>query len=261
VTWGHPVTSGIPAVDHFISSESLETPGSESQYTEHLVRLKSLAVYYYRPKLTAAPKTRADFGLDENVTLYGCLQMLWKFHPNFDPILGEILRRDPKGQVLIVSGLTKAWDEELIERFKKAIPDVADRIRFLPRQSYGNFLALTNLCDMMLDPPTFGGGNTTYEALAFGVPVITLPSQFLRGRISKALYDQMGVQDFVAASPENYIEIATRLGLDRTALREARQRILDTCGVLFESATGVRELEGFFRSVVTAPPTSGPRSA
>jgi predicted O-linked N-acetylglucosamine transferase (SPINDLY family) len=249
VTWGHPVTTGIPTIDHFISSESLESPGSEAQYTENLVRLKSLAVYYHRPTLST-PKTRADFGLDEDATLYGCLQMLWKFHPDFDPLIGEILRRDPRGQVLIVAGLTQQWDDQLMNRFRRTIGDVAGRIRFLPRQKYDDFLALTSLCDMMLDPPHFGGGNTTYEALAFGVPVITIPSNFLRGRISKALYDQMGMTDFVAESTQHYIDLAAHLGLNRDARREAKQKILDTCGVLFENTAGVRELERFFKSVI-----------
>jgi predicted O-linked N-acetylglucosamine transferase (SPINDLY family) len=251
VTWGHPVTTGIPTVDHFISSESLEVSGSEAQYTENLVKLKSLAVYYYRPKL-ADPKTRAEFDLPRDATLYGCLQMLWKFHPAFDAILGEILRRDAKGIVLIVAGLTKLWDDQLMARFRRTTPDVAERIRFLPRQNYENFLALTSLCDIMLDPPQFGGGNTTYEALAFGVPVVTLPSEFLRGRITKALYDQMGLTDFVAETPEHYIDIAATLGINRDARAAAKQTILDSCGLLYENPAGVRELEGFFKTAMAS---------
>ena len=86
-TWGHPVTTGIEAMDYFISSEVLDPPGNEAHYTEELVRLKSLAVYYYRPEAPKAPRTREDFGLPADVHLYGCLQMLWKFHPEFDAIL------------------------------------------------------------------------------------------------------------------------------------------------------------------------------
>jgi protein O-GlcNAc transferase len=248
-TWGHPVTSGIRTVDYFISSESLETPGSEAQYTERLVKLKSLAVYYQRPT-TSSTKTRADFALPHDATLYGCLQMIWKFHPDFDPILGEVLRRDPKGLVLIIAGLAKRWDDRLMERLRRTIPDVADRVRFVPRQSYDDFLALTSVCDVMLDPLHFGGGNTTYEALAFGAAVVTLPSQFLRGRITKALYDSMGMADCIASTPQQYIEIASEIGRDanrRTALRE---KIRAANGVLFENPAGVRELETFFISAL-----------
>src|SRR5207247_8154977 len=39
VTWGHPVTTGIPTLDYFLSSELLEGEGAEQHYTENLVRL------------------------------------------------------------------------------------------------------------------------------------------------------------------------------------------------------------------------------
>ena len=156
--------------------------------------------------------------------------------------------------MLIVEGLTRHWDDRLLARFRRTIADVTDRIRFVPRQKHDDFLALTRACDVMLDPVHFGGGNTTYEALAFGVPVLTLPSNFLRGRITKALYDQMGVQDCVAESPERYIEIASWLGRNRDARLALRETILSKVGVLFENAAAVRELEGFFRSTVSAGP-------
>ncbi len=47
VTWGHPVTTGIPNMDYFISSEFLEPPGAQDHYSEQLVLLKRLPVYYY----------------------------------------------------------------------------------------------------------------------------------------------------------------------------------------------------------------------
>ena len=56
-TWGHGVTTGIPTIDYFISSIHLESVGSEQQYTEQLVRLKALAVPYYR---IAPPKSFED---------------------------------------------------------------------------------------------------------------------------------------------------------------------------------------------------------
>jgi predicted O-linked N-acetylglucosamine transferase (SPINDLY family) len=257
MTWGHPVTSGIPTVDYFISSEALEPGGSEAQYTESLVRLPHPAVYYHRPSSTAASaKSRRDFGFDDGVTLYGCLQMLQKFHPESDEVLGEILRADPSGLVLIVQGIAQRWDECLLARFRRSIPDVAERIRFVQRQPYPDFLALTRACDVMLDPLHFGGGNTTYEALAFGVPVVTLPSGLLRGRITKALYNQMGLDECVADSKTRYVEIASTLGRDRDARRAASERILERADVLFENKACVRGLEDFLVRVADPRATS-----
>src|SRR5262249_18408687 len=53
VLWGHPVTTGIDTIDYFLSSELLDVPEAQTHYTETLVRLPTLPVYYYRPVLPA----------------------------------------------------------------------------------------------------------------------------------------------------------------------------------------------------------------
>jgi protein O-GlcNAc transferase len=250
VTWGHPVTSGIPGIDYFISSDLLEPSGAEGHYTEKLVRLANLAVCYHRPALGANHKTRADFGPPQDANLYGCLQMLQKFHPEFDEILAGILRRDPRGLLLLIHGINPHWDQLLMSRFSRTMSDVVDRIRFLDRMSYADFLALTNCCDVMLDPIHFGGGNTSYEAFAFGVPVVTLPSQFMRGRITAALYKMMGLKECVVDSAQVYIDVAARIGMQRSFRESLRAEIQQRNSVLYENRSGVRELEAFFESAV-----------
>jgi protein O-GlcNAc transferase len=249
-TWGHPVTTGIPAVDYFLSSELLETDGAERHYTEKLVRLKTVNTYYYRPSAPAPPKGRDHFGLPADAHVYGCPQSLFKFHPDFDDLLGAILRRDPRGILVLISGKNASWDELLRKRFGQSIPDVADRVRFLPRQSYEDFLRLNTVCDVLLDPIHFGGGNTAYEALALGVPIVTWPSAFLRGRITLALYKKMGVLDCVAAGPEEFVGLALRLGTDPDFAREVREKIRAASDLLYEEVAAVRELEGFFTEAV-----------
>jgi protein O-GlcNAc transferase len=99
----------------------------------------------------------------------------------------------------------------------------------------------------LLDPLHFGGGNTSYEGLAVGVPIVTLPSRFLRGRITFALYKQMGMLDCVVHSPREYIDLALRLGTDKSYRDQVRAKILDANSVLYENNTGVKELEEFLK--------------
>jgi predicted O-linked N-acetylglucosamine transferase (SPINDLY family) len=252
-TWGHPVTTAIPSIDYFISSDSLDPPGNENHYTEKLIRLKNLAVYYYRPALPSPARTRQDFNLPEDAHLYGCLQMLWKFHPAFDEPLAQILRRDPKGLLILIHGLNLRWDDMLMDRFRQSMPDVVDRVRFVPRQTYEDFLSLTALCDVSLDPTHFGGGNTTYESLAFNVPVITLPSPYLRGRLTLAMYDRMNMQDCVATDIGDYINKAVAIATNPEHGREICQKLAEHTPVLFENEQAVRDLESFFQQAVKQP--------
>src|SRR5262249_52300620 len=155
VTWGHPVTTGIPSVDYFLSSELLEMDEAEGHYTEKLVRLKTLSVYYDRPPPPSPLKGREQLGLPAG-RLYGCPQSLFNLHPEFDALLGAILRCDPEGRLVLISGKHASWDELLRQRFARAFPDAADRVVFVPRLSHEDFLSLNAACDVLLDPMHFG---------------------------------------------------------------------------------------------------------
>lgn len=244
-TWGHPVTSGLPTIDYFLSSRDLETAPAE-HYTETVVPLTRLGVYYERPTGPQHPPARSAFGLDEQSHLYLCPQTLFKFHPDFDPVLAEVLDRDPRGVLLLLESKYCQWKEMLLQRFGRTLGGAAARVRFLPTQPRARFLELLALADVVLDPLHFGGGNTSYEALAVGTPVVTLPSPFLRARLTYALYRQMGVDEWIAAGPEQYAELAVRLGTDADYRRYARERIGGRCAVLFKDSQAVREVESFF---------------
>jgi predicted O-linked N-acetylglucosamine transferase (SPINDLY family) len=250
VFWGHPVTTGIATIDYFLSGELLETASSDQHYTETLVRLPGAPVYYYRPTPPAPLKGREAFGLPADAHLYACPQSLFKLHPGFDAILAEILRWDPKGILVLIEGKYPSWAQTLQRRFADTLGEASARVRFLERQSRADFLNLNAVVDVLLDPLHFGGGNTSYEALAFGVPIVTLPSPYLRGRITLALYKQMNVLDCVAANTQEYVEIAVRLGTDPQQRAFVRSKILAASSVLYENASGVRALEVFLRSAV-----------
>ncbi len=87
VSWGHPVTTGIPAIDYFISARSIEPGDADSHYSEQLIRLARLPSYYFKPHHQAAPFTRAEFGFGDDAKLYLCPQSLFKLHPDFDEVL------------------------------------------------------------------------------------------------------------------------------------------------------------------------------
>ena len=250
-TLGHPVTTGIDVMDYFVSSDLFEPDDAAAHYSEQLVRLKSPGFYYFRPEFPPTKATRADFCLPEDKHLYACPQNLFKLHPEFDPVVAEILRRDPEGMLVLLSGLYPEWDELLKQRFLRSMPDVCDRVHFLPRLSYEDFLRLHSVVDVLLDPIHYSGGNTSYEALAFGVPIVTLPAPFVRGRLTYGLYRRMNVLDCVADSVDDYIRIALKLGTNPKFQSEVRDKIRAASDRLFEDSEVVRDWEDFFREVVT----------
>ncbi len=249
VTWGHPVTSGLASLDYFISNPHMDPPGAERHYAERLVRLTRFTSHYRRPDLP--PRAGRDgLGLDETAHLYVCPQSLFKLHPGFDKVLAGILRTDPQGEIVLLEGRHREWRRALERRFAAVMPDVAGRVRFLPRLAMEAFFDLIATSDVMLDPTPFCGGNTTLEAIAIGTPVVTIPGDFLRGRLSYALYRQMGIDACIAADLQDYVGIATRLGTDPTARAAAVAAIEETRGAVFEDDKIVAELEAWFVSAV-----------
>jgi predicted O-linked N-acetylglucosamine transferase (SPINDLY family) len=245
-TWGHASTTGIPTIDYFLSSTHLEPESAEEHYTEHLVRMDKINTCYNEPTLNGPIKDRHALGLDSEANLYICVQSLFKIHPDFDAVLGEILRRDPRGQVVFFEGVSANWQALLAARFRRSFPAESDRVVFLPRLTQDNFLQLLARVDLLLDTFPFGGGNTSLEALAFGTPIVTRIGRFLRGRITSACYRQMGISDCIAETDEHYVQIALRLAMDSAWRDQVRSRILARKHLLYNDAESVRELERFF---------------
>jgi predicted O-linked N-acetylglucosamine transferase (SPINDLY family) len=175
-----------------------------------------------------------------------CAQNLRKLHPDLDVLLGGILRSDPKGVAVLVEDTHPAAGELLRARWQETLPDVRERVVLVPRLAPEDYFHLIAGAHVVLDPLHFGGANTVYDALAAGVPVVTLPSDLPRGRYAAALCRAAGVEDGIVATAEEYVERAVELGTDTGRRAEVVARIRDGAPALFERRAAVEQLERFF---------------
>ena len=243
-SWGHPMTSGIPAIDYFVSHADGELQGSERYYSEKLLRLPAgdALTYYFRPDTKGLEKTRQHFGLGDSETIYFCPQALFKLHPDQDAVFRDILVSDPNGVLVFLDGGKPLLKQGLLRRMQRVMPGELSRVRFLPPQPYRDFLNLIKVSDVVLDTFVFGGGNTSLEIFAVGRPVVTLPSDQLRGRITLTCCRRMGMEELVAADADDYRAKAVRLGTDRHYRERVEARIAERAHLLFEDAGMVSHL-------------------
>ncbi|MGO9803430.1 MAG: tetratricopeptide repeat protein [Steroidobacteraceae bacterium] len=246
VSYGHPDTTGIPNMDYYVSNDLYEPPGAAGHYSERLFELHALPTlaYYFRPPVPQP--TRADLGLAARTRLYVCPQSLFKLHPDFDALLSRILQRDGAGRVLLFAGECAEWSVMLQRRFRRSMPDVAGRIDFLPRQPYARFLEVLSAADVVLDTPHFNGMITSLDAFSVGTPIITLPGSLQRGRVTQAMYRAMGIEDGIAASADQYADLAADIAMDPARRRAFHELILERNHRLFEDRRAVVEFERFF---------------
>jgi predicted O-linked N-acetylglucosamine transferase (SPINDLY family) len=255
VTFGHPDTTGIRNMDYWVSNDLFEPEDAQAHYSEQLFLLHDLGTlaYYYRPKPPSPAKTRADFNLPEDATLYLCPQTLFKFHPDFDAILAGILRADPRARIVLIEAKIPYWVELLRQRFAQTFPDVLERVMFVPQQKSHDFIALLAAADVILDTPHFNGMNTSLEAFAVGTPVVTWPRALQRGRHTYGMYRKMGMDECIAKDADDYVAIAVRLSTDPTFRAEVKAKILARNTALYEDQRVVREFERFFLEASREP--------
>ena len=215
-TWGHPVTSGLPSIDYFLSSQLIEPTGAQQHYREQLMELSSWPVLYEEPTPVRAPPTRQAFGFGLFEHIYLCPQSLFKLHPEFDAYLAAILRGDPLGVVVLLDNRA-AWRTRLEARFAVSMPDVAARIRFIPGVSTQHFGALLAAADVVLVTLHFSGGYTSFETIWAQTPFVTQRGMYMRGRITAGLCDLLGLDECVAEGVSDYASRALALAGDSQA--------------------------------------------
>lgn len=247
---GFQITMGIPNIDYFLSSKWAEPADAQDHYSEKLVLLERTGYYYQRPNLPDPIPSRKELGLPEDKRIYACPQSLFKLHPDFDVVLGNILRSDPKGILVLLRDKNLHLERLLLKRFQRNNPGMIDRLCFVNRMEREKFLSLFVVADAVLDPIFISGGNTSLECFAFGIPVITWPSKYLPGRLTYGFYKQMNIMDCVADDLEHYVELAVRLANDKAWYGKIKRKIENKSDMFFEDQLAVREIESFFEWAV-----------
>jgi len=235
--WGHPVTSGHSTIDGFISCADMEPSDAATHYTEPLLRLPGIGTCYRRP-LVPERVDRAHLGLPEDRVLLLCPQSLFKVHPDNDELFARILADNPSATLVMFDGRHPRVTERFIRRmaiaFERHEISLAERMRVLAAVPHDDYLRVNLACDAMLDTLHWSGGNTTLDALACGLPVITLPGAFMRGRQSAAMLRAVGADALIARDIVGYRAIAARCIDDSGWRAQLAQTIRDGLGALFE---------------------------
>ncbi len=120
------------------------------------------------------------------------------------------------------------------------------RIVFIPQgRDDAENQARYRLVDLVLDPMPYGGVNGTMEALAMGVPVVTLVGRRHAERSSYSILTNLGVTDTIATTGPEYVDIAVRLAAEAGFMRRVRDRIAQGLGhsPLTDMTAHVRNLE------------------
>lgn len=251
VLWGHPVTTGSPSIDWFLTPGSMETEVAEANYSERLWRLPGVGCCFAPPEDTREiPPELAE--RDPSRVEVGFVQSFAKNLPRHDRVLARIAAAAPAVRFHLTPANNPRISDQVLARTEAAFAaaglDPARHlgiVRGLPRPQ---FLALAGALDFAVDSLGWSGGNTTLEMLWGGLPVVTLPGRTMRTRHTLAMLKLLDLPELIAGSEDELVSIAARLAGSADLRADLRGRIEARKHRLFDDRSVIGALEDFLEN-------------
>ncbi len=245
-------TTGMDAIDYFLT-DAVETPrGAEKWFTEEVIRLPDGYACYDPPAY--APGVGPLPALSRGYVTFGCFNKLVKVNSDVVALWARLLHRLPTARlVLKTRPLGDAGVRERYHAMFEAHGVERERVELLAPSPHAELLAHYNEIDIALDPFPYSGGLTTCEALWMGVPVVTLAGETFAGRHSATHVYNVGLGDWVVETPADYLAVAERWSRDVAALADLRAglRARMAASPLCDGVRFTRNLEAAFRVMWT----------
>jgi protein O-GlcNAc transferase len=253
-SWGHPDTSGLPTLDYYLSSDLMEPPDGQNHYTERLVRLPNLSVYYEPIEPPSAQIARHDLGLRSFATVYWCGQSLFKYLPQFDDVFPRIACAAGDCQFVFIqyqesARITELFRQRLDRAFAAFGLRADEHCVFLPRLDRQGFVAAIGQCDVFLDSIGWSGCNSTLESLPHDLPIVTMAGSLMRGRHSMAILKKMGVTETIVETVDDYVSCAVRLARDVPWRMAVKAKISASKHRIYCDSVCISELQRFLNRV------------
>ncbi|MBE9041758.1 tetratricopeptide repeat protein [Oscillatoriales cyanobacterium LEGE 11467] len=254
-SWGHPQTSGLSTIDYYLSSDLMEPENAAKNYTEDVVRLPNLSIFYAPLKLKPIQISRSDIGTKDDDILFWCCQSIYKYLPQDDDVFPKIARSLPNSKFIFIQHsrgkyVTDIFYERLRRSFAQFGLDSTQYCVFLPRMKTRVFAGASALADVFLDSIGWSGCNSTLESLDYNLPIVTLPRDLMRGRHTLAVLKMMGIEETIAADKDDYIKIAIRLGRDFKYRQAISEKVAVNKHRVYRDLEPVRALEDFLARTV-----------
>ena len=221
-TWlGYFATTGVNEID-YIMVDSVGVPkGSEEQFTERVCRLPDTRLCFSTPR--EAPPVATLPMVSAGYLALGCYQSISKISDEALALWATVLTHIPNARLRFQNhALSNAETcKSLITRLIGAGID-SGRFELYPAEDYRTYLESYASIDFVLDTFPFPGGTTTCDALWMGVPTLTLSGDTLLSRQGTSILTTAGLVDWIAQTPEEYVNKAVHFATniaDLAALR------------------------------------------
>jgi protein O-GlcNAc transferase len=193
--------------------------------------------------------SRVEVGLPPTALVLASFNNSYKVNPQIFDIWCRLLRKVDSSVLWILADSSSAQENLRREaRHRGADPE---RLMFVRRVSYEDYLARMELADLFLDTFPFNGGTTASDALWQGLPVLTCSGEALASRMAGSLLTASDLPELITFSLDEYERRALQLAADPTELARLRARLLTQRAThpVFDPARFCRHLEEAYRTM------------
>lgn len=243
--WGHPVTTGLPTIDGYLSAEAFEPADAQQHYSEKLVALPGLGCSYPPYGTEAEPVDLAEWGIAPDDRLLLAPGQSFKYAPADDALWIAIARRCAPCKLVFFRANDQhaaRLERRLRAAFGEAGVDFDAHVRMVPWQTQAAYFALLQRADVFLDTVGFSGFNTTMQAVECGTPIVAWEGRFMRGRFASGILRSLGLGEWVATSHADYADKVARLCADADLRKAVRAKIEAQRGLVREQKASVDAL-------------------
>ena len=246
---GYFNTTGLPAVDYMLSDGYVDPIGTaDPAFTEEMIRLPHSHFCYVLPE--ELPPVAPPPSQKNGCVTFGSFNNFSKVTDEVLHLWREVLGSVPGSRLLVKSKLFGSAEgrELAAERFSRCgIP--TERVEM--RQFSRDHLAEYGDMDIALDTFPYTGGITTCEALAMGVPVVTMRGASHGARFGESLLRNANLPELVAKDPADYVQIAATLASAPETLAALRTnlRTILAHAPLTDARTYVRDVETAYAEI------------
>jgi len=249
---GFPSTTGLSAMDYRVTDARCDPIGVTDAYnTESLIRLPDL-FWAYLPAENAPPVGPLPADANDGRITFASVNNFAKVTPPVQHLWAQLLHAIPNSQLILqTTAVSSLHTQRLVKERFAAVGVSSDRLDFRPWSDFVQYMQLLTESDMTLDPFPFNGGTTTCHSLWMGAPVITLAGDRHASRMGLSMMTAIGLPEFIAHTPEEYVQIGVRMANDLPRLREIRRGMRERLAAspLLDGATYTRNLEAAYRQV------------
>lgn len=245
---GYPGGTLLETIDYRLTDPFLDPPGeTENNYVEKSIRLAHSFWCYEPPEVAPQVKQRP---LDQPIQ-FGCLNNFCKVNEEVIGLWARVLKALPSSEMTMLAPQTSVR-KLYLGKFEKLGVDPR-RIRFESYQPMEDYFALYHQIDIGLDTLPYNGHTTSLDSLWMGVPILTLVGGTVVGRAGLSQLTNLGMTEWIAYSPEQYIEIATMVSNDRKMLAVIRSTLRERMikSPLMDAVGFTRSIEQTYRQAWT----------